>query len=711
MRWCPRACARRFDHGLLDERDPALRLGEAVFVEVRARDVEEHFVEIGCRAERFERGARPLEASASARVVEREVGAETARALGDRVEEVAGRDAIGLVPARHEDDRAIGGVEVRGGDERSRRVCRASHRGFFRAAGAVEHRRREARFDVAPSVGGRERVGGVAENRRGVVAAREAIDDDVEEESVLEPVRAAAVDPKKPREERAVEHAIDVDLRDVARAQDGLFEAQTEERRVTEDALGVRFFFAEAAEEVRNSPREHGATRSRDELVDPRAFAEHETAIGRHEQAFVDPRAHRLDEHEGRFVELERERRRRRRARSIPPLRGARRAPTRRAAGASRTARRRARPRATTCARRGARPCRSGASRRRARVRVCRRAVARAAPSRRRATTRRRRARGKPGRRVKPRARPSPRCAPRLLVPHALPGREPLVDLREVDVRLRHARQPFPARLASVSSRLGSVTPRSRAMHARRPTFVFAIVLVEARGGAEHHAGALDLGEAVTQHARLALAGAARDDHPARSAARDDLVDERRDLRRLVAAPEERQRPQAVERDLRRRAGDARQRERKAARARGRSRDLVGRSDRRLARRAARRPTWRAIARRRTTAARMLAHDHARRDQRELAPHLAPRSAAVMRAFGSSSRPTRSRSADETAIPLRGTSGVDRRELPREHVGERAFGRVRLLRADAARRASRRSRRDPSTARSTRGRRAAPGAM
>ena len=61
---------------LIHEGHPSLRFGEAVFVEVRARDVEEDVVEIGGGAERFERGARALEVDACARIIEREVRSE-----------------------------------------------------------------------------------------------------------------------------------------------------------------------------------------------------------------------------------------------------------------------------------------------------------------------------------------------------------------------------------------------------------------------------------------------------------------------------------------------------------------------------------------------------------------------------------------------------------------------------------------------------------
>ena len=302
---------------------------------------------------------------------------------------------------------------MRCGDERARRVGRATQRGFLRAARAVQHRRREARLDVALAVRLRERVGRVAEiacasSRR---ARRSTID--VEEEAVLEAIRAAPVDAKKTRQERAIEHAIDVDLRDVARAEHALFETKPEERRVTEHALGVRLVVAEPAEQIRNAPREHGAARARDELVDARASRR------------TSPRSDST-----------------RRPSSIH----ARTASTRTSVGSSSSsasavatsgaiepAASRSETRSDAVSGGSISKCAPSARRFEepfANRRVLRRSAAerpddeharaflfeqteRGAPSRRHATTRCRRATGKRGKRATPRARPSPRCAPR----------------------------------------------------------------------------------------------------------------------------------------------------------------------------------------------------------------------------------------------------------------------------------------------------------
>ena len=83
----PAAVREPVHDGLLDERDPPLGVGEAIFVEVRARDVEQDVVKIGRGAERFERGARGLEVGACPRIIEREIVAKASRPFEERVEE------------------------------------------------------------------------------------------------------------------------------------------------------------------------------------------------------------------------------------------------------------------------------------------------------------------------------------------------------------------------------------------------------------------------------------------------------------------------------------------------------------------------------------------------------------------------------------------------------------------------------------------------
>ena len=293
---------------------------------------------------------------------------------------------------------------------------------------------------------------------------------------MLEAVTGAPVDAQEPREERAIEHAIDVRRHTRARSQRPLVEPKPEERGMTQHALGVRLVFAEVAQQGRDTTIDHGLARPRDEVGGARAFAEHVmTFFGGHEPALVDPCANGFDEHERRLVELQRERGRDVRRHVAGSL-------EERDAIGGRQRREHLELRAGV--RRLEEPLADGGMLGRAAAQrsddeharallfeqlhhELHRAVARprdvvepqvdSVNARRREHGHRREARGGLG------------------VERALPGNEPLVDRAEVDVGLRQRVSHFQ-RDSSESATVGSGAPRRRVIPARTPTFTFAIV-------------------------------------------------------------------------------------------------------------------------------------------------------------------------------------------------------------------------------------------